>query len=97
MSAVHFISDQYRRPLTTAIVFSAILAILSALMLDGGQAARLTAIGLLFFWACVLVGMWRRPFNPTRFDLVLIGWGCAPFVFGLQLALHVVWHLRGLE
>ena len=91
------ISDSYRGPLRTAVVCSIIVAVLSALMLDFGQAARLSAIALLVFWACALVGIWRRPRNPTRIDLRLLRWGCVPLVLAFQIAIHIVWHLRGLE
>jgi hypothetical protein len=91
------LSDSYRIPVRRALAWSVIMAALSALLLDRGQTARLTAFGLLVFWACVLMTICRRPTNPTRFDLLLIGWGSWAVVFGFQALMQVLWHLRGLE
>jgi hypothetical protein len=97
MTAAHSISDEYRAPLKMAAVLSASFALLSMLVLDFGETARLTAGGLIVFWACVFIGVWRRPLNPTRFDLWLIWWGCLLLIVGFQCLVHFVWHLRGLE
>lgn len=91
------ISNSYRGPLRTAVGLSVLFAVLSALMLDGGQAARLSAIGLLIFWSSVMMAIWRRPQTPTPLDLLLVRWGCVPLVLGFQVAIYIVWHLRGLE
>jgi len=80
-----------------ALIFSAIITLLSVLVLDGGETARLSAIGLLIFWASVLMAIWRRPRDPTSFDLLLVRWGCLPLVVGFQVAIRLVWHYRGLE
>ena len=90
------ISDRYQRPLLMAMVISTIIAILSALTLDGGETARLTGIGLLVYWAWVVVAVWRRPDNPTSIDLLLIRWGFLPLIIGFQVAIRYVWHWRGL-
>jgi hypothetical protein len=91
------LSDRYRAPVRFALAWSVIMAVVSVLVLDGGQAARLTAFGLLVFWTCVLMIICRRPATPTRFDLLFIGWGSWAVVLGFQVVMHVVWHLRGLE
>jgi hypothetical protein len=91
------ISEAYRGPLYSALLFSGTIAVLSALMLDGGEAARLSAIGLLVFWGWIFVGICKRPRNPTSFDLFLVRWGCLPLVLGFQVMVHVVWQWRGLE
>jgi hypothetical protein len=90
------ISDSYSPPLWRALMHSGIIAILSALMLDGGETARLSGIGLLVFWGWVLVAVLRRPQNPTPSDLLFIRWGCLPLVVGFEAAIWFVWHWRGL-
>jgi hypothetical protein len=90
------ISDNYSSPLWRALIHSGIIAILSGLMLDGGQTAILSAIGLAVFWGTVAVIICRRPQNPTSCDLHLIRWGCLPLVVGFEVAIFFVWHWRGL-
>jgi hypothetical protein len=90
------ISETYRSALWRALIFSVIIGVLGALTLDT-ETPRLTAIGLVVFWAFVVVVVWRRPQNPTSIDLLLIRWGCLPLMIGFQVAIHCVWHWRGLE
>lgn len=78
-----------------ALLFSVMIAVPSGLMLDFGETARLTGIGLLIFCGWVLVGMWRRPQNLTSIDLLLIRWGCLPLVIAIQVLIRVVWLWRG--
>ena len=91
------ISESYRPTLWRALFSSLIIGILSALVLDGGQTAILTAKGLAVFWILIVVIILRRPQTPTSLDLLLIRWGCLPLIVGFQVAIHYVWHLRGLE
>jgi hypothetical protein len=90
------VSEKYHSAVWTAFVTSAILAVLAALVLDGGEIARLTAIALAVFWSTVVLIMVRRPQNPTQFDLVLIRSGCLPLIVGFEIAVCWVWHRRGL-
>lgn len=90
------ISESYRPALWSAMIFSLIIGVLSALMLDGGEIARLSAIGLTVFWASAWVVVWRRPQNPTSVALFLIRWGCAPLIIGFEVAIFHVWRWRGL-
>jgi hypothetical protein len=90
------ISETYRGPLRAAVVATFIVGVLSALVLDFGQTARLTGVALAIFWGWTFLTLWRRPQTPTRIDLLLIRWGCAPFVVGFDSLQFYVWHLRGL-
>jgi hypothetical protein len=91
------ISENYRSSIRVAVIFSGIAAILSGLMLDGGETARLTGIGLAVFWVSVLVAIRRRPRTPTHLDLLYIRWGCPSLLIVFQAAIHYAWHLRGLQ
>ncbi len=97
MPTIGPISECYRPALRMAVVLSIIIFVLSSLMLDGGETARLSGIGLLIFWAWALVAIWRRPQKPTSTDLLLVRWGCLPLVLGFEVAIHCVWYWRGLE
>ena len=88
-------SEGYSSPLWRALIHSGIIAILSILVLDDGTTAQLSGIGLSIFWAWVFVAIWRRPQNPTSFDLLLIRWGCLPFVILFQAVIYCGWHWRG--
>ncbi len=83
--------------LVDGLVLTAIVAVLSALVVDFGETFRLTLIALLLFWGWVVVTVYRRPSNPTRIDLWLIRWGSVPFTLLFQVVTHAVWHWRGLE
>jgi hypothetical protein len=89
-------SENYRPALRAAVLSSLILGVISALVLDGGEAARLTGIALAVFWGTIVVIMLRRPRYPTVGDLALIRIGCLPLIFGFQVAIGIVWHWRGL-
>ena len=84
------VSERYRSALWTALVFSLISGLVDC------SDPRLPAIGLAVFWGAVVVIILRRPQNPTRFDRLLIQWGCLPFVVGFATAIECVWHWRGL-
>jgi hypothetical protein len=90
------ISESYRGPLRSAVICSFIITVLSVLVLDGGEIARLSAFGLLVYWFWVFWAMWKRPKSPTRTDLQIIRCGCLPFVVGFDVAMFYAWHLRGL-
>ena len=89
------ISDDYRGPLRSAVITSLIITVLAVLTLDGGQTGQLSGIGLSIFWGWIFTGMWLRPLTPTGVDLLLIRWGCLPFIVGFQVAMFYAWHLRG--
>src|SRR5262245_29520537 len=86
----------YHGPLLTALAFTILLLLLSALILDGGEIFRLSAIALAVFWGWVFFVRWHRSLDPTKTDLLLIRWGCLPLVVGFQVAIRCVWSWRGL-
>jgi hypothetical protein len=90
-------STSYGGPLRRALISSLIIFVLSILVVDFWQTAILSELGLLLFWLFALIVKIRRPKEPTPTDLWLIGWGIWPFIICFHVAVHVVWHLRGLE
>ena len=90
------LSDECRRPLWDGLALQSVLAVLSLLVLDGGDTARLSGVALAAFWGGALVALLRRPRTPTRLDLWLLRWGCLPLVVGVQILGRSVWHWRGL-
>ena len=95
MNGSHIISPSYKRPIGTAVVVQAIIALLASLILDGGTVARICGIALVAFWGGVAVLIWRRPHNPTKTDLALIQLGYF-LVAGIAWFLVLwIWDLRG--
>jgi hypothetical protein len=90
------ISESYRGPLWCAVISSCSITVLSVLLLDGGETARLSGFALLVFWFWVFWAMWRRPKDPTRTDMWIIRCGCLPLVVGFDVGTFYIWHLRGL-
>jgi hypothetical protein len=84
---MQIISPHYRSAAGRALRVQIPLAIVSALMLDGGRIARCCAAALLGFWIVALVIAFRRPWAPTQFDLWLWRWGFLPcFIIALVFA-----------
>ena len=69
------LAPEYSRAMSTAWKIQAALALLTALVLDGGQLFRLFLIALFCQWAVVWFITFRRPLNPTRLGLAMIRYG----------------------
>lgn len=91
------ISDAYRGPIWAAIVWTIVMMMLSCMVMDEGDVARISVSALLAFWITVVICLVRRPQNPTRLDVWLITWGWLLFIVGFQIIVPYVWHLRGLR
>ena len=90
-------ANSFRGPIFSALIHSVIVTVISVLVLDMGETARVSAIGLAIFWGWAFFAMWRRSANPTEVDLCVIRWGCIPFIIGFQMVISFVWRLRGLS
>jgi hypothetical protein len=90
-------SKSYPGALVTALFATVVVVVLSELNLDFGETVRLSTVALTIFWGWVFFVRWWRSANPTKTDLLLIRWGCVPFVVGFQMAIRIVWRLRGLS
>lgn len=71
----HIVTENYRSPVIFALALQIPIAILCALMLDGGQLARVCGVAMAANWLGVLLVMWRRPHCPTFMDLAFIRCG----------------------
>jgi len=89
------ISLSYRKPIFEAVVLQLILGILSLMILDGGDCARICGAALIAFWGGVVVLMWRHPRTPTKTDLQLVRFGYLPVVAISFVVIHLVWAARG--
>ncbi len=65
----------------TALLIQAMLAFVTALVLDSGRTHRAFWVALLCQWAMVCVILIRRPMCPTRLDLSLVRYGIVPLLF----------------
>jgi len=89
------ISQNYRRPIFEAVVLQVILGILSLMILDGGDCARICGAALLAFWGGAVVLIWRHPHTPTKTDLELVRFGYLPVVVIAFVVIRLVWAARG--
>ena len=90
-STVLPLSSRYREAIYFSLSQQVPWALLSLLILDGGNMARICGITMLGFWAAVALMMVRRPLSPSSFDIMFLRWGFLPLyglVLGLGLALH---------
>ena len=72
------ISPAYDRVIRKSLVAQVVVGILAALMLDGGETARVVGVAVLAYWLCAAVVIMRRPHEPTNFDLAIVHWGFLP-------------------
>ena len=91
------ISPRYDSPIFEAISIQIVLGILSLLVLDGGDCARICGIALVAFWGGATILIWRRPQSPTKTDIQLIRFGYLPAVVLAFFLTNLIWHLRGVE
>jgi len=80
------IAEDYRFALLAAMVATLALAPLNVVVDFGYELMIATILAVCIFWALVVTVVFRRPRNPTRVDLVIIGWGCWPFVAAFDFA-----------
>lgn len=69
------VTDDYRDPVVFALALQIPIAILCALLLDGGQMARICAATMAGHWVGVLLVMHQRPHAPTSIDRIYIRTG----------------------
>jgi hypothetical protein len=91
------ISPSYRKPVFEALILQTVLGVLSALMLDGGETARICGIALVAFWGAAAVLIWRHPHSPSRIDITFVRFGYLPVVVVAFCLVHFIWHVRGVE
>ena len=72
------LSPHYGKAIEFAIAQQFIALAATALLLDGGTLLRLSVFVTAAHWASIVTVVCRRPSSPTRFDLVLIGFGFIP-------------------
>lgn len=69
------VSEDYRSPVMFALALEIPIAVICALMLDGGELARVCAIAMAAHWAGILLVMFRRPDLPTLTDRLFVRLG----------------------
>ncbi len=95
LSAV--LSPHYKRPIIVAAVASALLMLLSAMVLDGGGTALATFCAIIGFWIGVILIIARRPQLPTKADIDVIRFGPITVVIAAQFLARGIWYLRGVS
>ncbi len=89
------LAELYWPALKTSLIVQAVFLILSALMLDMGQAFNLALLGWIAYWAMAAMIVVRRPESPTRADLFAIRWGYLFSYFAVAIAGSIWWHHMG--
>ncbi|MGN6544696.1 MAG: hypothetical protein ACTHK7_06590 [Aureliella sp.] len=74
-------SPQYNAAFKTGLMIQAVLAVLTALVLDYGQTHRAFWVAFLCQWATVWIILFRRPMRPTQMDLSIVRYGIVPLLF----------------
>jgi len=86
-------------PLSEAVRFAllqqALVLLLSAGMLDGGQLAQVCLYAFAGFWSGAGVLIARRGPALTRLDILLIRWSSIPLCVLSYFLTHWIWRLRG--
>jgi len=90
------ISKKYDSPVRDAVSIQIVVGLLSLMMMDGGDLARICGIALLAFWSGAAVLIYRHPQSPSRVDLELIRFGYLPVVVMAFFLVQWIWHLRGV-
>ena len=85
-------SPEYNVAFKKALLIQAVLAVLTALILDSGQTHRAFLVALVCQWAMIWIILFRRPMHPTRFDILIVSYGICPILF--IVAAEGPWFLR---
>ena len=81
------LSPEYKEAARTAFWLQLVVCVLSALVMDMGQTAKVCGLSLAGFWFCAFAFAFRRPFSPTKIDLWFWRWGfLACFMFAIYVA-----------
>lgn len=89
------LSPHYKRPTIVAAVASALLMLLSAMVLDGGATALATFCAIVGIWTAIVLIVARRPQLPTKADIDVIRFGPIMAMIAAQFLARLIWYLRG--
>lgn len=97
MSLSADLSPHYKRPTFVALVASALLMLLSGMVLDGGATALATLCAIVGYWTGVILIIARRPKLPTKVDINVIRFGPVTVVVAAQFLARGIWYMRGVS
>lgn len=89
-------SEKYRSPIALALFLGLLLGFLSTFVPDQGVGITAFIYSLGVFVALLLLIMLRRPATPSKFDLLLVGWGLPVLFIAFIFLLPVAWRFRGI-
>lgn len=90
------VSPNYLQALGVAAAMQFFVLFFSGLLLDGGAIGQICLMALPPFWATAAMLIWRRPQQPTKFDLSLIRIGYLFVLVATLLLAPLIWRLRGV-
>jgi hypothetical protein len=91
------ITPRYRKPIYEGLLLQFLVGLLSLMILDMGECARICGISLVAFWCGAAVLIWRKPWNPSKLDLSLIRIGYLFAVAIAQVLVPLIWAARGVR
>lgn len=90
-----FNEEAYLPAMRTAVVWHAVLGVLTSLMLDMGQSRRLWAVALVCHLAIVWLMLFRRPLAPSRLDLAIVRYSALPLMVVITAVGRPLLHILG--
>ena len=90
------LSPHYQRPVAVAAAGSALLLVLSAMVLDGVASFLSSFCAIAAFWAGTILIITRRPQVPTKMDIDVIRFGPITIVIAAQFLVRGIGYMKGV-
>ena len=88
------LSTDYRNAVRVAAVVQVVMGLFISRSIDAGVSFELWWRAVVAFWGVFIVMILRRPYTPTKVDLILVRWGFIPlFLLLTPVVLAVAWRL----
>ena len=86
------LSDRYKTPLRSGLIWVAVWGVLSGLTLDMGEVSAVWRYSVVVYTLTCLLVLMRRPATPTALDLLALKWGFPLLYLSTRLVYPLVWH-----
>ena len=97
MNASAPVSERYRKPLLEAAILQVLVVILAGMILDGGKCLYVALLSVMAHWAVSVIILVRRPYSPTKGDLVIVGRVFLLMLLVIYLLGTLVMEVRGID
>ncbi len=96
LKKIKWFDKRYESAMGFSFVYQFFLLFMAGMILDGGQCAQFTFVAIVAFWTSVIVLILRRPWNPSKIDILYIKWGFFPILLSTPFIMGYIWHIRGV-